>query len=58
MTVGDIIKVTELSTGNTYEARIVSGSPSAGLYSDDYGNSWWAKRCTVDTQHRTTSDSS
>lgn len=42
MTVGDIIKVTELSTGNTYEARIVSGSPSAGLYSDDYGNSWWA----------------
>lgn len=30
MTVGDIIKVTELSTGNTYEARIVSGSPSAG----------------------------
>lgn len=42
MTVGDIIKVTELSTGNTYEARIVSGSPSAGLYSDDHGNSWWA----------------
>lgn len=39
MTVGDIIKVTELSTGNTYEARIVSGSPSAGLYSDDHGNS-------------------
>lgn len=42
MTVGDIIKVTELSTGNTYEARIISGSPSAGLYSDDHGNSWWA----------------
>lgn len=42
MTVGDIIKVTELSTGNMYEARIVSGSPSAGLYSDDHGNFWWA----------------
>lgn len=42
MTVGDIIKVTELPTGNTYEARIISGSPSAGLYSDDHGNSWWA----------------
>lgn len=24
------------------KARIVSGSPSAGLYSDDHGNSWWA----------------
>lgn len=42
MTVGDIIKVTELSTGSSYEARIISGSPSAGLYSDDHGNSWWA----------------
>lgn len=40
MTVGDIIKATELSTGNTYEARIISGSPSAGLYSDDHGNYW------------------
>lgn len=42
MTVGDIIKVTELSTGSSYEAQIISGSPSAGLYNDDHGNSWWA----------------
>lgn len=42
MTVGDIIKVTELSTGSSYEARIISGSPSAGLYQDEHGNSWWS----------------
>lgn len=54
MTVGDIIKVTELSTGNTHEARIVSGSPSAGLYSDDHrGTPGGASGVQWTPKHRT-----
>lgn len=42
MTVGDIIQVTNIATGETHVAHIVHGSPSAGIYGDDKGMSWWA----------------
>lgn len=42
MKVGDTIRVTNLSTGETHVARIVGGSPAAGLYEDDRGMAWWA----------------
>lgn len=42
MTVGDIIQVTNIATGETHVAHIVHGSSSAGIYGDDRGMSWWA----------------
>lgn len=41
MEIGDIILVTEIKTGRQEERQIISGSPSAGLYSDNCGMSWW-----------------
>lgn len=42
MTVGDIIQVMNIATGETHVAHIVHGSSSAGIYGDDRGMSWWA----------------
>lgn len=39
MTVGDIILVTCIETGEQEERRIVAGG--MGLYSDNHGMSWW-----------------
>ena len=40
MTVGDIILVTCIETGEQEKRRIISGV--MGLYSDNYGLSWWS----------------
>lgn len=40
MTVGDIILVTCIETGEQEKRRIISGG--MGLYSDNYGMSWWS----------------
>lgn len=40
MTVGDIILVTCIETGEQEKRRIISGGME--LYSDNYGMSWWS----------------
>lgn len=40
MTVGDIILVTCIETGEQEKRRIISGG--MGLYSDNYGMPWWS----------------
>lgn len=40
MTVGDIILVTCIETGEQEKRRIISGG--MGLYSDNSGMSWWS----------------
>ena len=40
MTVGDIILVTCIETGEQEERRIIAGG--MGLYSDNHGMSWWS----------------
>lgn len=52
MKVGDTIRVTNLSTGETHEARIVGGSPAEGLYEDDRGYGLVGFGRAMDTQHR------